>query len=68
MFYKSNKDGNPQYTVHTADGSWKTIDGGAVGYGISNPEYQGEVILTIDNDKIVGVCTVDGEYLTGRQS
>ncbi len=67
-FYRTNKDGNPQFTVHTTAGSWKTVDGGSVGYGIENAEFQGEVILTIDRDKVVGVSTVDGERFAGRQS
>lgn len=63
----STKDGNPRYTVNTTDGTWKTAEDGQVGYGITNSEYAGEVILTIDKNVIVGVSTVDGEYFTGRQ-
>lgn len=64
----SSKDGNPRYTVNTTDGTWETVKDGAVSYGITNSEFQGEVILTIDKNEIVGVSTVDGLHLTGRQS
>ena len=63
----SSKNNNPRYTVNTTDGTWKTGQDGQVGYGISNSEYAGEVILTLDKDEIVGVSTVDGRYFTGRQ-
>ncbi len=63
----SSKNNNPRYTVNTTDGTWKTVQDGQVGYGITNSEYSGEVILTIDKDEIVGVSTVDGKYFTGRQ-
>lgn len=65
---KVNKEGNPQYTVTTDQGTWRTAPGGAVGYGISNSEYAGEAILTIDDGVIVGVATSDGKHLSGRQS
>ncbi|MEB3023044.1 MULTISPECIES: hypothetical protein [Mycolicibacter] len=64
----ADKDGNPSYTVSTTDGTWRTAPGSQVGFGITNSEFQGEVILTIDNDLIVGVSTPDGEHFTGRQS
>lgn len=64
----STRDGNPRYTVNTTDGTWKTVKDGAIGYGIANSEFQGEVILTIDKNEIVGVSTVDGQHFTGRQS
>ena len=63
----NSTDGNPRYTVNTTDGTWKTVQDGSVAYGISNSEYHGEVILTIDKNEIVGVSTVDGKYFTGRQ-
>jgi hypothetical protein len=63
----NSKDGNPRYTVFTSDGTWRTAEDGQVGYGITNSEYAGEVILTLDKNQIVGVSTVDGEYFTGRQ-
>lgn len=63
----NSKDANPRYTVNTTDGTWKTVQDGQVAYGISNSEYHGEVILTIDKNEIVGVSTVDGKYFTGRQ-
>ena len=62
----AHRDGNPRYEVTTEQGVWKTTPGGTVGYGISNSEYQGPVILTIDHGLIVGVATPDGHHHTGR--
>jgi hypothetical protein len=67
--YMSSNEGNPRYRVTTNQGTWPTAPGAQVGYGISNSEYQGEVILTIDGGgNIVGVSTVDGSSSTGQQS
>jgi hypothetical protein len=62
----SSKAANPRYTVTTDKGSWPTVIDGAVGYGISNPEYRDEVTLTIERGQIIGVCTLDGKHSTGR--
>lgn len=64
----SSSDGNPRYTVNTTAGTWTTVKDGSVAYGITNSEYQGEVILTLDKEEIIGVSTVDGQYFTGRQT
>lgn len=63
----SDKDGNPRYTVQTTDGTWKTVAGVAVAYGIENSEFRGEVLLTIDDRFIVGASTINGSSLSGRQ-
>lgn len=64
----SNTDANPRYRVTTNQGSWLTASGGSVAYGIQNSEYQGEVIITLDGEDLVGVSTLDGAHFTGRQS
>lgn len=66
--YMSSGEGNPRYRVITNQGTWPTAPGAQVGYGITNSEYRGEVILTIDDGNIVGVSTVDGSAFSGRQS
>ncbi|MFZ2528248.1 MAG: hypothetical protein WAX14_11430 [Rhodococcus sp. (in: high G+C Gram-positive bacteria)] len=66
-YMSSNKDGNPRFRVHTDEGTWLTTPGGAVASGIENSEYRGEAVLVLDNGEIVGVATVDGKYLSGRQ-
>lgn len=63
----TNKDGNPRYRVHTDRGTWLTTPGGSVAYGIENSEYQGDVVLVLDGDEIVGVSTIDGAIASGRQ-
>nr|WP_296774201.1 hypothetical protein [Rhodococcus sp. (in: high G+C Gram-positive bacteria)] len=68
QYMSSNGDGSPRHRVITNQGTWPTTPGGQVGYGITNSEFRGEVILTIDGGDIVGVSTVDGSSFTGRQS
>lgn len=68
QYMSSNGDANPRHRVITDQGTWPTAPGGQVGYGITNSEFRGEVILTIDGGDIVGVSTVDGSSFTGRQS
>ncbi len=63
----NTRSGNPQYTVTTDAGVFKTVPDGAVAYGISNSEYQGEVKLTLDGAHIVGVSTLDATSFVGQQ-
>lgn len=64
----NTRAGNPQYTVITDVGVFKTAPDGAVAYGVGNSEYQGEVKLTLSGKQIVGVSTLDGASFIGRQS
>lgn len=64
---RSDSNGNPRFTVNTAHGVWKTVAGGQVAMGITNSEYQGDVVLTMERNQIVGVATLDGKHFTGRQ-
>ena len=67
-YTSSNKDANPQFRVETDRGTWLTEPGASVARAIENSEYQGEVILTIRDGNIVGVCTLDGLTFAGVQS
>lgn len=60
-----SKNGNLNVVVHTKSGTYRTGVDSQVAYGIENSEYLGEVILTIDDGRIVGVQTLDGKYHTG---
>lgn len=64
----NSKNGNPSYLVHTADGIFRTVVDGSVAHSIANSEYKGEVLLTLDGTRIVGVSTIDGKYFAGAQS
>lgn len=63
----NSKNGNPRIVVTTTDGDFRTVVDGSVVYSITNPEYVGEVLLTLDDDRIVGVSTLDGEHVSGAQ-
>ncbi|WP_195166026.1 hypothetical protein [Mycobacteroides abscessus] len=62
-------NGNPQYTVTTDDGVFKTEPDGSVAFGISNSEYLGEVKLILsEKNRIVGVSTPDGSSTVGLKA
>lgn len=47
-YASTNKDGNPTFRIVTDEGLYKTVDGGAIGYGITNhtaPRFPDDYII-----------------------
>ena len=58
---RSSANGNPRYRVTFADGTTFTTERDAqLGYSIGNPEFDGDVLVTVDSQgEIVDIEAVD---------